>query len=141
MTVQLSEDEYQALQLGAELDDIRKPNTITSNILGRINSLSYETKLLTASMEHQGTSGSQAQDADSNPMPAGGGASSAGQMSACLTLDQGGLLFVAAATSCRNVLVRLLVPIKRCEGAYASLTSVASSPLLGCSLLTHYCHC
>ena len=45
MTVQLSEDEYQALQLGAELDDIRKPNTITSNILGRINSLSYETKL------------------------------------------------------------------------------------------------
>ena len=77
MTVQLSEDEYQALQLGAELDDIRKPNTITSNILGRINSLSYETKLLTAGMEHQGTSGSQAQDADSNPMPAGGGASSA----------------------------------------------------------------
>ena len=76
-------------------------------------------------MEHQGTSGSQAQDADSNPMPAGGGASSAGQMSACLTLDQGGLLFVAAATSCRNVHVRLLVPIKRCEGAYASLTSVA----------------
>ena len=91
MTVQLSEDEYQALQLGAELDDIRKPNTITSNILGRINSLSYETKLLTASMEHQGTSGSQAQDADSNPMPAGGKASSAGEISACLTSDQGGI--------------------------------------------------